>query len=115
MCVNLNGILSRRKIYVFFLVCVDGPEPSHIFAYPGVVETEPEEWQLVVEVLVQLRIGGVNVLLVVTHLVFVGSLVKVPVHKVAADLLQSLRGDLVARSIVTVRLGLFGGHTILGV
>lgn len=112
---KLNSLQAEAAEDLCIFVCVDGPELSHIFPYPGVVETESEEWQLVVEVLVQLRIGGMNVFLVVTHLVIVGSLVKVPVHEVAADLLQSLRGDLVPRSIVTVRLGLFGGHAVLGV
>ena len=56
-----------------------------------------------------------NVLLVVAHLVVVGSLVEEPVEKVAADLLQSQGSDCVSWSIVTVGLGLLGGDAVVGI
>lgn len=53
--------------------------------YPGVVESEAVEGQLEVQILVQLRHGGMDVELVVaTSSVHV--LVEVPVHKVAPEL-----------------------------
>ena len=56
-----------------------------------------------------------NVLLVVAHLVVVGSLVEEPVEKVAADLLKSLGSDCVGWTIVTVGLGLLGGDAVVGI
>lgn len=80
--------------------------------YPGIVEAESEEGQLVVKVLVQLRVGRVNVLLVVAHLVVVRSLVEEPVEEVAADLSQALLSDHVTRSIVAISLRFPGRHSI---
>lgn len=79
-----------------------------------VVEAEAEEGQLKVEVLVQLRHGGVDVRLVVA-VVAVATLVEEPVQEVAAQLLQTGRADRVAAAVVPVRGRLGRGHAIVGV
>lgn len=84
------------------------------YPHPCVVESESVERQLVVEVLVELRIGGVNIPLVVTALIVIGSLVKEPVEEGASDLSQTLRSNYVALALV-VGLWLFGCHTVIWV
>lgn len=58
----------------------------HRATYSRVIETEAEERQLEVEVLVDLLVRRVNVSLQVA-LVFGTALVEEPVHEVASDLL----------------------------
>jgi hypothetical protein len=76
-----------------------------------VIETEAEERQLEVEVLMDLLIRSVDIALQIS-LVFRASLVKEPVHKVPADLLQTCLGNGVASSVISVRWRFTRGHTI---
>lgn len=65
-----------------------------------------------IEVLVQLRIGGVDVGLVVAT-VIVAALVKEPVHEVAPNLLQALGSHCVAVAIVPVGRRLLGRDPVV--
>lgn len=61
--------------------------------YPGVVESEAEEGKLEVQVLVDLRGGGLDFLLVIALVVGVATFIVVGVHEDVPDLSQSGFGD----------------------
>lgn len=63
-----------------------------VHRHPSVIETEPEERQLKIEILVDLRIGTVYVGLIVS-LIVVTALVEIPVHELLSDLRQPVFGQ----------------------
>jgi hypothetical protein len=85
---------------------------SRKLTYPCVIESESKEWELKVEVLVDLRSGGVNVSLVVAD-ILVTSLVVEPVEEVRPNLREPLGRDDVWLSIVLV--GGCGQHSAINV
>lgn len=114
--VNIILRCTRRRKFISLLHCkYNNSGNSNYETHPGIVESESEERQLVVEILVQLWIGGVDVLLVVSHLIVIGSLVEEPVHEVAANLGQALSGNRVPWAIIAICLGLFWCNTVLGI
>lgn len=68
-----------------------------------------------VEVLVQLRVGSVDVRLIITALVVIWSLVEEPVVKLVADFSEAVLGNRITESIVAIRLGLLGRSAIVGI
>lgn len=81
---------ERQRVPVVFGRVAELQVPVH--RHPRVVEPEPEERQLEVEVLVDLRHGPVYVRLVVAEVV-VAAPVEVPVHELLSDFRQPVFGQ----------------------
>lgn len=85
--------IERREIYKYIYIYV-----QYVYCtYACVVETEAVEGHLEVEIFVQLRHRGVNVLLIVAIATILVS-VEEPVHEIAAQLGQAGGGDGIASS-----------------
>lgn len=65
-------------------------------AYPGIIKPEPIEGKLEVEILVDLRYGVMDVLLVIT-IAIIATLIEETIEEFAADVLETSLGDDIGR------------------
>lgn len=65
-------------------------------AYPGIIKPKPIEGKLEVEILVDLRYGVMDVLLVVT-IAIIATLIEETIQEFAADLLETSLSDDISR------------------